>query len=43
MLERLNKQKLFKKRVQYYVANCKNNQDSNITPEEWEMVIDIIP
>ena len=40
MLERLNKQKLS---FQCFVANCKNNQDSNITPEEWEMVNDIIP
>ena len=39
MLERLKKLKSI---VQYYVANFKNDQDSNITPEEWQLVNDII-
>ena len=39
MLERLNK---LKSSVQYYMANFKNDQDLKITPEEWQLVTDII-
>ena len=39
MLEILKK---LKSSVRYYVANYKNDQDSNITPEEWQLVNDII-
>ena len=39
MLERLKK---LKSMVRYYLANFKNDQDSNITPEEWQLVNDII-
>ena len=39
MLERLKK---LKSSVRYYVANYKNDQDSNITPEEWQLVNHII-
>ena len=39
MLERLKK---LKSSVRYYMANYKNDQDLNITPEEWQLVNDII-
>ena len=39
MLEKLKK---LKSSVRYYVANYKNNQDSIITAEEWQLVNHII-
>ena len=39
ILERLNKLKFS---VLYYMANYKNDQISNITPEELQLVYDII-
>ena len=39
MLEKLKKLKSI---VQYYVANYKNDQDSVITAEEWQLVNHII-
>ena len=39
MLERVNK---LKSSFRFYVANYKSDQDSNITPEELQLVNDII-